>query len=127
MGRTATHPTSLGGTTTPRPPRPVSASQPTQSRRLRAGPPVRQAATKELGAIQAHGGPATTNHSPHPWLLHFYGYRYYDPLTGRWPSRDPIEEEGGMNLYGFLGNDAVDGVDALGMIKKVDNEGKKRI
>ncbi len=23
-----------------------------------------------------------------------YGYRYYDPLTGRWPSRDPIEEIG---------------------------------
>ncbi|MFZ9938074.1 MAG: RHS repeat-associated core domain-containing protein, partial [Luteolibacter sp.] len=35
--------------------------------------------------------------------LYYYGYRYYDPVTGRWPSRDPIEEEGGLNLYGFLG------------------------
>ena len=35
--------------------------------------------------------------------LYYYGYRYYDPLTGRWPSRDPIEEEGGVNLYGFVG------------------------
>ena len=29
-----------------------------------------------------------------------YGYRYYDPVTGRWLSRDPIGEEGGANLYG---------------------------
>jgi integrase/recombinase XerD len=28
----------------------------------------------------------------------YYGYRYFDPVTGRWPSRDPIEEEGGVNL-----------------------------
>jgi hypothetical protein len=28
-----------------------------------------------------------------------YTYRYYDPVTGRWPSRDPIEEEGGINMY----------------------------
>jgi RHS repeat-associated protein len=36
--------------------------------------------------------------------LYYYGYRYYDPLTGRWPSRDPIGEEGGLNLYGFVNN-----------------------
>jgi hypothetical protein len=45
----------------------------------------------------------------------FYTYRYYDPLTGRWPSRDPIEEDGGVNLYGFLGNDGINGFDVLGM------------
>jgi hypothetical protein len=44
----------------------------------------------------------------------FYGYRYYDPVTGRWPSRDPIEEEGGINLYGFVGNDGVNKWDLLG-------------
>jgi len=27
--------------------------------------------------------------------LYYYGYRYYDPATGRWPSRDPIGEMGG--------------------------------
>ena len=43
-----------------------------------------------------------------------YGYRYYDPATGRWPSRDPIEEKGGLNLYGFVGNDGVGSVDYLG-------------
>jgi len=33
-----------------------------------------------------------------------YGYRYYIPHLGRWPSRDPIGEEGGLNLYGFIRN-----------------------
>jgi integrase/recombinase XerD len=44
-----------------------------------------------------------------------YLYRWYDPLTGRWPSRDPIEEEGGVNLYGFVGNDGVNKWDLLGL------------
>jgi RHS repeat-associated protein len=35
----------------------------------------------------------------------YYGYRYYSPQTGRWINRDPIEEAGGLNLYGFVGND----------------------
>ena len=46
----------------------------------------------------------------------FYGYRFYDPLTGRWPSRDPIEEDGGANLYGFVENDATDFVDVIGEV-----------
>ncbi len=45
----------------------------------------------------------------------YYGYRYYDPKTGRWPSMDPIEEEGGVNLYGFVGNDGVNRWDYLGL------------
>jgi RHS repeat-associated protein len=46
-----------------------------------------------------------------------YGYRYYDPVTGRWPSRDPIGEEGGINLYGFVGNDGINWLDILGLIE----------
>jgi len=44
----------------------------------------------------------------------FYGYRWYDPLTGRWPSRDPINEGGGLNLYGFVNNCSTNRIDALG-------------
>jgi RHS repeat-associated protein len=44
----------------------------------------------------------------------YYGYRWYDPITGRWPSRDPIEEQGGINLYGFVGNNGIDRLDLLG-------------
>ena len=32
-----------------------------------------------------------------------------------WPSRDPVEEDGGVNLYGFVGNDGVDQIDELGL------------
>jgi RHS repeat-associated protein len=47
--------------------------------------------------------------------LYYYGYRYFDPATGRWPSRDPIEEAGGLNLYGFAGDSAVNLIDILGL------------
>jgi hypothetical protein len=33
---------------------------------------------------------------------------------GRWLSRDPMEEEGGPNLYGFVNNDPTDRIDPLG-------------
>jgi RHS repeat-associated protein len=44
-----------------------------------------------------------------------YGYRYYDPTTGRWPSRDPIGELGGLSLYGMAGNDLINRWDDLGL------------
>ena len=44
-----------------------------------------------------------------------YGYRYYDPVTGRWPSRDPIGERGGINLYAMEGNNTVNEWDYLGL------------
>ena len=47
--------------------------------------------------------------------LFYYGYRFYDPLTGRWPSRDPIGEIGGVNLYGFVWSDGINWVDHLGL------------
>ncbi|MGE9269593.1 MAG: RHS repeat-associated core domain-containing protein, partial [Verrucomicrobiales bacterium] len=47
--------------------------------------------------------------------LLYYGFRYYDPETGRWPSRDPIEEEGGLNLYVAVGNNLLNRLDYLGL------------
>jgi RHS repeat-associated protein len=44
-----------------------------------------------------------------------YGYRFYDPVTGRWPSRDPIEEEGGANVYSYLFNDPWNWFEYLGL------------
>ena len=56
------------------------------------------------------------NPKPKTMGVTHYGYRYYDPMTGRWPSRDPIEEEGGVNLYGFVGNAPTDYIDIFGEI-----------
>ena len=59
--------------------------------------------------------------------LVYYGYRYYNPSTGRWPNRDPIDDgidvdipvEGGHgergNVYRFVKSDAVNHVDPLGL------------
>ena len=47
--------------------------------------------------------------------LLYYGYRYYDPVTGRWPSRDPVGEWGGLMLYNFVANDPVNYWDYLGL------------
>jgi RHS repeat-associated protein len=44
-----------------------------------------------------------------------YQYRHYDPVTGRWPSRDPIGERGGFNLYGFVQNKVTIWIDRLGL------------
>ena len=58
----------------------------------------------------------------------YYGYRYYNPSTGRWPSRDPLTEPSfialygqplwryaNVNLYGFIGNRSLNYVDVLGL------------
>jgi RHS repeat-associated protein len=47
--------------------------------------------------------------------LYYYGYRFYRPSIGRWISRDPIRERGGLNLYGFVQNNPVNRLDPLGL------------
>jgi RHS repeat-associated protein len=46
--------------------------------------------------------------------LNYYGYRFYSPVIERWLNRDPLGEAGGINLYGFVGGDPVNGVDPWG-------------
>jgi RHS repeat-associated protein len=47
--------------------------------------------------------------------LLYYGHRYYSTSAGRWLSRDPIGERGGLNLYGFVGNSPQNSIDPLGL------------
>jgi RHS repeat-associated protein len=55
------------------------------------------------------------------------GYRYYNPSTGRWLSRDPAEEdEGGPNLYGFVGNNPINFWDYLRFVWSVTRTGSPR-
>lgn len=86
--------------------------------------PERNISSRTRARTHAGEQPAHRRHPSNPQktsrkhalggVIPYYGYRWYDPLTGRWPSRDPIEEEGGWNTYGFVGNDAVDNIDVLG-------------
>ena len=44
-----------------------------------------------------------------------FGYRDYDPRTGRWSARDPIGFAGGdTNLYGYVSNDPLGFIDPTG-------------
>lgn len=43
-----------------------------------------------------------------------YGYRYYLPELGRWPSRDPIGEIAGLNLYEMVSNNTLIYIDKFG-------------
>ncbi|WP_324171212.1 RHS repeat-associated core domain-containing protein [Sulfurimonas sp.] len=48
-------------------------------------------------------------------LVHF-GYREYDPHTGKWTAKDPIDFQGGdANLYGYVLGDPVNFVDPEGL------------
>jgi RHS repeat-associated protein len=50
--------------------------------------------------------------------LYYFRARWYDPITGRWLSNDPIGISGGLNQYVFCGNDPVNMVDPFGNAAK---------
>ena len=76
-----------------------------------------------------NGSPLTTNESlTNPFQfggesgvmnegngLQFMRARFYDPAIGRFTQMDPIGVAGGLNLYGYAGNDPVNGSDPSGL------------
>ncbi|MDR3564760.1 MAG: RHS repeat-associated core domain-containing protein [Negativicutes bacterium] len=46
--------------------------------------------------------------------LFYYGCRYYNPSRGTWLSRDPLNEEGGVNLYNFVLDNPLNLIDSDG-------------
>jgi RHS repeat-associated protein len=67
--------------------------------------------------------------------LYLTHYRAYEPVLGRWLSADPIGEAGGINLYGYVFNNAVNYWDPLGLdweysqsrgtMTHIDSKGKR--
>ncbi len=53
-----------------------------------------------------------------PSLLSMAVHRDYSGNLGRWISRDPIEEHGGINLYGYVKNRTISLIDPMGLDKK---------
>ena len=50
-----------------------------------------------------------------------FGYRDYDPNTGRWTAKDPIIYAGGdTDLYGYVLNDPINFIDPYGLIVEAD-------
>ena len=47
-----------------------------------------------------------------------YRFRDYSPANGKWLSRDPIGEQGGVNLYQVLSNNVINNIDIYGLYKK---------
>jgi RHS repeat-associated protein len=55
--------------------------------------------------------------------LLYYGHRYYNPGTGRWMSKDPMEEHSGEpNLYVLVGNRPLLEIDRLGLMRWAEVE-----
>ena len=53
--------------------------------------------------------------------LVYYGFRHYCAGTGRWASRDPIGEEGGIHIYRGLGNSPINVIDTRGLSDVLTN------
>jgi RHS repeat-associated protein len=73
----------------------------TASARYEYGPfaePIR--ASGAIAAANPHR--FSTKHQDDETELYYYGYRYLG--NGRWLNRDPLEEKGGYNLFGFVAN-----------------------
>jgi len=49
-------------------------------------------------------------------------HRYYDPGTGKFVNRDPIGYKGGINLYGFTGNNPVNESDPSGFEPRIKGD-----
>jgi RHS repeat-associated protein len=86
-----------------------------------------------LNRYDEYGNPQPTNigafgYTGQAWLpgvnLWYYKARHYDPELGRFLQTDPIDVEGGINLYAYVGNDPINWSDPLGLMSRAECERK---
>jgi RHS repeat-associated protein len=75
------------------------------------GAPTRSDETGGVHADYRYAG--LVHHAPSG--LYLANYRAYSAQHGRWISRDPIFEAGGVNLYAYVGNSPINLNDRLGL------------
>lgn len=68
----------------------------------------------ETGSVLTDFG-FTGHHYDRSTGLHLALYRAYDPIIGRWISRDPIGLAGGSNDYRYVSNDPLNAIDPQGL------------
>lgn len=55
-----------------------------------------------------------------PSGLNLTMFRAYNPTQGRWLSRDPLEEAGGVNPYDYVGGNPISFADPLGLVRRYE-------
>ncbi len=116
--------------------RPGNEDSPPLNRPFRS--PVRTRLEKPVNPFNTMALNALDQNYPDEESVHVagYSYRYYDPVTGRWPSRDPIEENSfrmthigdplpendtrGNNPYVFVLNSPIQYPDYLGLQPQIN-------
>ncbi len=68
----------------------------------------------EKGSFSEHPFGYSTKRSDFASGLVYFGYRFYSPYQRRWLNRDPLQEQGGINLYAYVNGDPLGYIDPDG-------------
>ena len=93
---------------------PTAAESTSTARRFRMPRFSRRAAQNRIGT-RSSVAILSTKYLDEETGLYNYGYRYYSPQLGRWVNRDQVYEQGGINLFVALENNALNYTDARGL------------